>query len=184
MTFAHAFLTVSALLLLPAAAARADQIDARLDNLFLILRQTDSSAVANDVASKIWEIWLEHDDEQTQHRLAEGAAAMEHNPGKALAILSELVEQAPDFAEAWNKRATLYYLLGDYATSEKDIEKTLQLEPRHFGALSGLGLVYLARSEYLKARSAFEAVLLIYPHSSSTRRQIELIDKYLRRNTI
>ena len=109
---------------------------------------------------------------------------MDENPRKALMIFNELVEEVPDFAEGWNKRATLYYLFGDYAASARDIEKTLELEPRHFGALSGLGLVHMAQNQYAKAKSAFEAALLIHPHSSGVRQNIKLINDYFRRNAI
>ncbi len=172
------------LFLLSAGVIRADQNDSRLDELFLTIRQTDSPEVARNVENKIWEIWIQHDDEQTQERMAEGIGAMDENPSNALLIFNELIEDVPDFAEGWNKRATLFYLFGEYAASARDIEKTLALEPRHFGALSGLGLVYLAQEQYAKAKAAFEAVLLIHPHSGGVRKNIELIDDYIRRNTI
>ena len=177
-------LTACLLLLLSGGATRADQNDVRLDELFLTIQQTDSAQVANEAENQIWEIWLQHDDKQTQARLNEGIVAMENDPGKALLVFTELVEVAPGFAEGWNKRATLYYLFGEYSASARDIEKTLALEPRHFGALSGLGLVYLAQDEIFKAKSAFESVLLIHPHSPSVRKNIERIDAYLRRRAI
>ncbi|MCZ6643296.1 MAG: hypothetical protein O7F71_17105, partial [Gammaproteobacteria bacterium] len=77
---------LSLLLLLPAGVASADQNDARLDKLFLIIQQTDDAEVANDAEGKIWEIWIENDDKQTQERLAEGIAAMDENPRKALML--------------------------------------------------------------------------------------------------
>ncbi|MCZ6618113.1 MAG: hypothetical protein O7E57_08260 [Gammaproteobacteria bacterium] len=184
MTITRTCLAASLLLLLSAGAASADQNDSRLDKLFLIIQQTDDPEVANNAENKIWEIWVQHDNIRTQERLAEGIVAMDNNPRKALRIFNELIEDVPDFAEGWNKRATLYYLFGEYAASASDIEKTLLLEPRHFGALSGLGLVYLAQNQYLRAKSVFEAVLLIHPHSSGVRQNIELIDDYVRRNTI
>ena len=104
--------------------------------------------------------------------------------GKSLRIFTELTVEYPDFAESWNKRATLYYLYGQYAESASDIEKTLALEPRHFGALSGLGLVYLAQDQYVKAIAAFEAVLLITPHNDGVRNNIEMINSQLRRSAI
>ena len=184
MTVTEACLTAGLLFLLPAGAIHADQNDPRLNDLFLVIQQTENATVASNAESKIWEIWLEHDDQQTQERLGEGIVAMDGNPREALSIFNELVEEVPDFAEGWNKRATLYYLFRDYAASERDIEKTLALEPRHFGALSGLGLVYLAQSQYAKAISAFEAVLFIHPHSRGARQNIELINAYFRRNAI
>ena len=162
----------------------ADQNDARLDALFGIIQQTENTAEAIKAEDRIWEIWLEHDNPAAQTRLAEGIVEINDNPHDALAIFHELVEQFPDFAECWNKRATLYYMLGEYTASVRDIERTLELEPRHFGALSGLGLIHLANGEYVKAKSVFEAVLRIHPHARGARQNIELIDEYFRRTAI
>ena len=177
-------MTAGLVFLLTTGLTSADQNDSRLDELFFTIHQTDDAEVANNAENKIWEIWIQHDDKQTQERLAEGIAAMDGNPRKALSIFNKIIEDVPDFAEGWNKRATLYYLFGEHAASASDIEMTLVLEPRHFGALSGLGLVYMAENQYVKAKAAFEAVLLIHPHSSGVRRNIESIDDYLSRNTI
>lgn len=183
MTQLKAYWLAMCLLALPGFAV-ADQRDNRLDGLFQIVQQSDDADVIGVAENRIWEIWLQHDNEQTERRLLEGIAAMDSNPGKSLRIFTELTEEFPDFAESWNKRATLYYLYGQYAQSTSDIEKTLALEPRHFGALSGLGLVYLAQNQYLKAIAAFEAVLLITPHNDGVRNNIEMINKQLLRDTI
>ena len=178
------YLTTCFSLLLPFGICHADQNDTRLDGLFSLMAQTDSPHVANQTASKIWEIWLQNDDKQTQDRLAAGIAAMDHDPRKALQIFNALINDDPEFAEGWNKRATLLYILGDFAASKRDIERTLALEPRHFGALSGLGLIHLAQNNFFKARAAFEAALLINPNSRSIRGNIEPVDNYLRRNSV
>lgn len=170
--------------LLPVGAVEADQNDARLDGLFLIMQETEQLDVVTAAESQIWQIWLQHDNIQTQTRLAEGVAAIDRDPYKALLIFNALIDDAPDFAEIWNKRATLFYLFGEYGASARDIARTLELEPRHFGALSGLGLVYLAQDQLVKARSAFEAVLLVHPHSSGVRRNIEMIDRHMQRRAI
>ncbi|MCZ6709649.1 MAG: tetratricopeptide repeat protein [Gammaproteobacteria bacterium] len=162
----------------------ADQNDARLDELFLVIQQTEITVEASEAEDRIWEIWLQHDNASTQARLAEGIVEMNANPRDALRTFHQLIEQFPDFAECWNKRATLYYILGDYTASERDIQRTLELEPRHFGALSGLGLINLANGEYVKAKSVFEAVLRIHPHARGARQNIELIDEYFRRRAI
>ena len=175
-------LTTCLFLLLPAGLCQADQNDTRLDGLFNTIQQTESAKVANKAVGNIWEIWLQNDNKQTQERLAQGIAAMDQHPREALFIFNELIIDVPEFAEGWNKRATLYYLIGDYEASVSDIERTLELEPRHFGALSGLGLVYLAQQKFVKAKAAFEAALLIHPHSGSIRRNIEMVDNYIRRN--
>jgi tetratricopeptide (TPR) repeat protein len=177
-------LTVGFFLLLTSGICVADQNDIRLDGLFNTIRQTDSAEVANKTANKIWQIWLQNNNRQTQERLAQVIAVMEQKPHDAFTIYKKLIFDVPEFAEGWNKRATLHYLFGEYDASASDIERTLELEPRHFGALSGLGLVYLAQEKYVKAKAAFEAALLIHPHSRSIRRNIELLDTYIRRNAV
>ena len=102
----------------------------------------------------------------------------------ALATYTELVKLAPDFAEAWNKRATVYYLLENYDASEKDIQKTLQLEPFHFGALSGRGLVKLGQRDFVGARNAYHAVLEVYPAMEGIKREIEQLDELLKQRSI
>jgi tetratricopeptide (TPR) repeat protein len=183
MTNNKAHLTIGIFCLIATGATSADQSDSRLDALFVTIQQTTSINLANDAENKIWEIWLENDNQQTETRLADGIESMNTDPDKALKVFDELISGTPDFAEAWNKRATLHYLLGDYPASLSDIEKTLALEPRHFGALSGLGLVYWVQGEYLKAKAAFEAVLLVHPHSTGVRRNIERINDHLRANS-
>ena len=172
------------LFLLPSGFCQADQNDIRLDGLFNTLRRTDSAEVAHKAVNKIWEIWLQNGNRQTQEQLARGIALMDQNPGEALLIFNKLIVDAPEFAEGWNKRATLYYLFGAYEASASDIERTLKLEPRHFGAMSGLGLIFLSQKNFVKARAAFEAALLIHPHSRSTRHNMELVNNYIRRNSI
>ena len=99
-------------------------------------------------------------------------------------LCSQLINRYPNYAEAWNKRATLYYLAGDYVASIRDIEATLQLEPRHFGALSGLGLVYLQQGELTEARDAFAALLEVHPNSPNAKENLDLINEQLRLSVI
>jgi len=87
----------------------------------------------------------------------------------ALRLSDQLVDSRPDYAEGWNKRATVQYLLGNHQYSVSDIKETLLLEPRHFGALSGLGLIFMAAGNYAAAVDAFEAVLEISPASDNAR---------------
>ena len=91
----------------------------------------------------------------------------------AIAEFDALVSVAPNFAEGWNKRATALYLAGRYTESVRDIQRTLALEPRHFGALSGLGTIYLIIANDRGALDAFEAVLALNPHLEGVRRQVE-----------
>jgi tetratricopeptide (TPR) repeat protein len=102
----------------------------------------------------------------------------------ALAVYSEIIKTYPDYAEAWNKRATLYYLAGDLDASIDDIKHTLALEPRHFGALSGLGLVYIQRNELQKAKDAFETLLQVHPQSPNAQQSLEMVNQSLRMSII
>lgn len=174
---------ILALCILTMNFATADQRDPRLDKLFGAMSQTDNVRVSAEIEQQIWQIWLEHGDPEVEVRLRQGMLAMEQNPSRALKVFTTLIEDEPDFAEAWNKRATLYYLLGDYAAAADDIEQTLALEPRHFGALSGLGLVHLALNQYLEAQDAYKAVLEIQPSNRNAQQNLEMINRYLRRYT-
>lgn len=103
---------------------------------------------------------------------------------EALVIYSRIVESFPDYAEGWNRRATLYYLVGNLDASIADIEKTLVLEPRHFGALSGLGMVYLQRKELGKAKQAFEDLVLVHPNSPSAQENLQRVKEQLELSVI
>jgi tetratricopeptide (TPR) repeat protein len=98
---------------------------------------------------------------------------------EALRSFDRMVAKAPDFAEAWNKRATVLFLMGRYEDSVLDIQRTLQLEPRHFGALSGLGLIYDAVEEPAAAIRSLEAALEINPHLHGTREHIATLQEKL-----
>lgn len=163
-----------------AASARADQTDKRLDGLFAGLKQTQDPTVGTRLTEQIWEIWLEPKDEKARDLLAKGMAAMNDDQfDVALDDFNRLVDTAPDFAEGWNRRATLLYLMGEYDASVRDIERTLQLEPRHFGALSGLGLIYLQLGDDQSALKSFKRALEINPHLPGARDNADDIEKRL-----
>jgi tetratricopeptide (TPR) repeat protein len=117
--------------------------------------------------------------------MRQGQAAMaRQDHGSALRSLDQMVKIAPDFAEGWNARATVYYLLGRHADSLADIKRTLALEPRHFGALSGRGLVYSALEKWDLALGSFEAALSVNPRMPGARLNAEAIRKTLRDSEI
>ena len=167
-------------LLLAPVMALADQDDSRLDALFLQLKEAETQAAALPVEADIWAVWYEHADGAVRSLLAQGIAQINADDLRgALATFDQLVAQAPDFAEGWNKRATVHYLLGNQEASEADIEATLALEPFHFGALSGLGLVCIAQGEYFRARSAFLSALEVYPAMLSVKQNLEALEQML-----
>ena len=154
--------------------AGADQNDPRLDALFEILRTGPSYAHVQPAEAQIWNIWTQHEDESAQLLMNEGVRAM--NLGdmtKARGLFDVLIAEQPKFAEAWNKRATVNYLLADYEASLKDIEATLALEPRHFGALAGRGLVQSALGNVPEAITSFEQTLAVHPWAPGARMNLE-----------
>jgi tetratricopeptide (TPR) repeat protein len=160
--------------------ALADQQDPRLDGLFERLQEARSRADAQAVEQQIWRLWLESNDAAIDRLMLQGIAAMHaQRYGAALLAFDRMVEQAPGFAEGWNKRATVHYLMGDWQASVVDIQRTLQLEPRHFGALFGLGLIYDALEQPEAALRSYEATLELNPHSESTRLRIQELQRQL-----
>ncbi len=161
------------IVLLAGTAARADQRDPRLDSLFAELRTTEDSALARVLAHRIWAVWLNSGREDVNRLMENGQRAMASgNPRAALQQLDIVVKRAPDFAEGWNKRATVLYVLGENKRSMADVRRTLALEPRHFGALSGLGLINLRLGRERAALKAFEKALAINPHLPGTRKRV------------
>ncbi|MEO1017431.1 MAG: tetratricopeptide repeat protein [Pseudomonadota bacterium] len=164
----------AALLLMLSGPLRADQDDARLDGLFDQLHDADGPGEARQIEQRIWRVWNLVDDRQSARLLDQGNAAMAGRAyDVALGFYDQLVSRDPDFAEAWNRRATLNFMAGNYEASVIDIRRTLALEPRHFGALSGLGLIYMALDENEAAIRSFEAALDIHPHMEGPKTHIE-----------
>ena len=166
-------------------SAFADQEDPRLDELFRALKSTQDAGGAALIEAQIWDIWIASDNPEYFALMVSGIRHMNTNAlNLALDDFNRLIAIAPNYAEAWNKRATIYYLLQDFAASAQDIDKTLELEPFHFGALSGLGLVRLGEGRYLEARNAFQTVLEIYPTMSGVKQNLEQLENYLQNNSI
>ena len=165
-------------LLAEAPHASADQTDKRLDKLFADLKATSNPVEGEVITESIWHIWYETTDRKAEKLLSEGRDAMANDAfDVALADFDRLVQVAPNFAEGWNRRATLLYMMGELDRSVRDIERTLELEPRHFGALSGLGLVYMQMGDEKAALKAFKQALEINPHLEGVKENIELLEK-------
>ena len=159
-----------------AAPASARQNDTRLDKLFDTLQTTASEHEAQIVVARIWELWFQSGRPDIDNLLARGGAALNRGDFKeALDWYNDVIKEDPDFAEGWNRRATLYFMMGEYEASIADIESTLALEPRHFGALSGLGLVNIRLERIDAAIKAFEAALEVNPHMPGARQNIRLL---------
>ena len=158
----------------------ADQTDPRLESLFEELKTAAEPAAAAPIEQQIWGIWLEPSDPAVQPLLETGMAAMSLGDHRAaLEAFDQVVAMAPGFAEGWNKRATVHYLLNNLEESLADIDETLALEPRHFGALSGRGLVYVKLREPEQALAAFEEALEVSPQMIGPRANAEALRELL-----
>ena len=158
------FLT-TAMLLLAYAPANADQTDPKLDKLFAALQTGLSNAIAASLEREIWTIWTRYPDDQVINRQMDRAIKM-MNAGRlddAEAMFSAIISREPAFAEAWNKRATVRFFRGDDAGSANDILQVIKLEPRHFGALSGLGMIKVRAGDFQGALQAYRAAQRINP---------------------
>ena len=163
----------------------ADQGDPRLDYYFDQLKSVSDPAEARQIEQSIWMMWGQSGSDTLDLLMARGEEAMATQAfDKALALFNSVIEYKPDFAEGWNRRATLYYLMGEYEASIKDIDRTLALEPRHFGALSGLGLVNVALNRLEVALKAFRRALAVNPQLRGTRQNIKALEKKIRGEAI
>ena len=159
--------------------SKADQNDPRLPKLFESLKSATDAKTAQVTASDIWRIWSEKsDDKRIAELLRQGTEQM--NAGqlrKAEKLFTLVINAAPDFAEAWNKRATVYFLMGAYDLSKKDIAQTIAREPQHFGAWSGLGLVETHIGNYDAALKAYEKAATIHPFLEGYENMVEKLRK-------
>ena len=170
------------ILLAYSLASPADQNDPALDDLFEQLAVTTSDEEASNITREIWQRWTANDDPDVSQLMQIGIRALNYSTyRKALQSFDRVIEIAPEFAEGWNKRATLYYHIKEYRRSIDDIKKTLRLEPRHFGAWSGLGLVSIAQENYSGALAAFKKALSINPHISNIRRYVQKLEDWQQR---
>ena len=136
-----------------------------LDFLFGALKAAPDEDSAKAVEARIWAIWLQTPSDTAALLMMRAKAAMDaQKPELAIKLLDSLVKLRPDYVEAWNRRATLYYLQNDYARSLADIQQVLAREPRHFAALAGLGMIMQDLGDDKRALEAFRKAIAINPH--------------------
>jgi len=159
---AAALLTLS----LP-AQAEDPRAAAVLDQLFAALRTAQDPATARELDQAIWSVWTNPSDPVLHGRMREVLLARgTGNIAEALRLLDKLVVDFPDYAEGWNQRATIHYMMGNFDLSLADCAKVLELEPRHFGALSGRALIYLQQGKRALALKDMSAALAVHPFLS------------------
>lgn len=169
-------IVVAALLVLWSglAGARADAAD--LEALFQELQDSDAQGAAR-LEREIWNEWSKSGSPAMDLLLQRGRDAMaEGDTAAAIEHLTALTDHAPDFAEGWNARATAYFQAGELGPSVNDIARTLTLNPRHFGALSGLGMIFEQLDQPEKALEAYKAALAIHPHLQGVIEAVERLE--------
>ena len=154
---------------LPDAPAKLPKVPADrtrgLDFLFGALKAAPDEISAKHVEARIWAIWLQTPSDTVALLMTRAKTAMDaQNSDVALKLLDSVIKLRPDYVEGWNRRATLYYLKNDYARSLEDIEQVLAREPRHFGALAGLGMIMQDLGDEKRALDAFRRALAVNPH--------------------
>ena len=160
--------------------------DIELNQLFEQLKKSDDISIALEIEMKIWSIWSKHPtQEKLTQSLSKGSELMaEGELESAYKIFSTIIDSAPNWAEGWNKRATVLYLMGRYYDSLNDIDEVLKLESRHFGALSGQGLVQIKLGNYEKAIKSYQAVQKIHPSIRAAKVMIPQLRKLIKDEVI
>lgn len=182
-------LTLGRLVLLAAlffpVMAYPDQTDQRLDGLFETLKNSQDEAELVETESAIWDIWYDSGDADVDDLMLQAAELVRVGElAAAEEIYSAVIETLPTFSEGWNRRATVRFYQRDLDGSLEDIEQTLRLEPRHFGAIWGLGMILGSKRDFQRAILAFERLLEIKPNASDAPRRIELLKKELARESV
>ncbi len=151
-----------------------------LDGLFAQLKKTGKPKVANRISGRIWELWQASDSKSVDLLTTWARKA---SSGKkyhiALDLLDQVVVLRPDYAEGYNQRATLHYMMENYGKSIVDIERTLALEPRHYGALAGLASIFERIDEKEKALETWYRALGVYPAMKSAQNAVVRLEEEL-----
>ena len=179
------FFFIPFLLFLGFSQVMADERKNQLDKLFKELKK-DNSTLTFEIEQKIWKIWSTHPEKnQLTVMLNKGSELVKKNQLKeAVNVFTKVIELDPYWAEAWNKRATVLYLLGEFQKSQNDIDKVLELEKRHFGALAGQGLVNIQLKNYEKAIMSYKKAQEIYPSMKSPKIMIKEIEELIKKQSI
>ena len=163
----------------------ANDRDTELNKLFLELKKNIPS-LSPVIAQQIWTLWSTHPtDQKLTSLLQEGSRLVQDQKlNRAIDVFTETIELDPNWAEAWNKRATVFYMVGEFQKSQDDIDKVLELEERHFGALAGQGMVNIQLKNYEKAILSYKKAQEIYPSMQSPEIMIKQIENLIKQELI
>lgn len=164
-----------------AAAARLGEIGLNADVPALVRALRDRDDATREIAEQaIWAVWSRSGDRATDELFQEGLGQMNAGLAQdAIATFSRIIRRQPAFAEGWNKRATVYYSVGEYTKSLRDCEEVIKRNPLHFGALSGYGLIYIQLDQPELALGYFERALRINPNMLGVLQNIDMLRKLI-----
>jgi tetratricopeptide (TPR) repeat protein len=173
------------LLFLSTSVLSANERDAQLDKLFYELKRNIPS-LSNGIEQQIWTLWGTHPTDQKLTSILDEGSRLVQNQKliSAIDVFTKVIEMDPSWAEAWNKRATVFYMIGEFQKSQDDIDKVLKLEKRHFGALAGQGLVNIQLKNYEKAILSYKKAQEIYPSMQSPKTMIKQIENLIKQELI
>lgn len=156
--------------------------ESALDALFAELKASDDLIEMAEVQNQIWARWYALPD-GAEHMQAEFDAGMRAlglaMPMTAIDHFTTVIDEAPEFAEAWNRRATTYFMIGDFESSLRDIQETLIREPRHFGAISGLSMIFEQNGDLPRALAAERMLLELIPNDPRIQARVQAFEKAL-----
>ena len=173
------------IIFLSTSVLSANERDAKLDKLFMELK-TNITSSSPMISQQICSLWITHPtDDKLTSILDEGSKLVQDKQlARAINVFTEVIELDPTWAEAWNKRATVFYMVGEFDKSQDDIDKVLELEKRHFGALACQGMVNIQLKNYDKAKRSYQKVQEIYTAMKSPKVMIEQIEQLIKRQSI
>jgi tetratricopeptide (TPR) repeat protein len=149
-----------------------------IDFLFDALKAAPDGEIAKQVENRIWAIWLASGSDTADLLMSRVKAAIEGKDARlAIQLLGSIIEIKPDYIEAWNRRATLFFALKDYGRAMADIQEVLNREPRHFGALAGLGMILEEVGENKQALEAYRKALAVNPHMQKIPEQVKALSE-------
>jgi len=163
------------------AAAWLGDIGTMADAPLLLRALKDDDEVVRALAeSSLWHVWSRSGDAQVDALFQTGVQQMAHGaPDEAIRTFSEIIRRKPEFAEGWNKRATVYYMVGEFEKSLHDCDEVIKRNPTHWGVLSGYGQIYLALDKPERALEYFERALAINPNLTGVEAAVAELQKLI-----
>ena len=175
-------LAIFALFTQPLKSAPLSGTESQLETLFKNLSTIESFDESQMIVNQIWQIWITNNDDATNLKMMRRGISFMDSGNFSIAeeVFTRIIKRDPSFTEAWNKRATVRYIMNDIRGSESDIYETLMREPRHFGAMAGLGLIRVQQGLLSDALTIYQDILKINPQSPDAVKMVPELETILR----